>query len=319
MIMHANDTRRVFTIAEIGINHNGSLDLCMQLIDGAVEAGADAVKFQKRNPDVCVPEHQKGVMRETPWGEMTYLEYKHRMEFGEAEFDAIDTYCARKGIAWFASAWDLDSQRFLARYDLKYNKIASAMLTHVELLEMVAIEGKHTFISTGMSTLEEVDAAVEIFRRFDCPFEVVHCNSSYPAASEDLNLNAIRTLRQRYGCDVGYSGHEFGLTPSYIAVALGATSVERHITLDRTMWGTDQKASVEVEAFQKLVRQIRSVEVMLGDGVKRVTDAELPIRKKLRGDDAPVAPVEMTAAEQAGFVPTGVRSFARRRRTTPAA
>jgi N-acetylneuraminate synthase len=281
--------RPVFTIAEIGINHNGSLDLALKLIDGAVEAGADAVKFQKRDPDVCVPEHQKPVMRETPWGTMTYLEYKHRMEFGEAEFDVIDAYCRERGIAWFASAWDVGSQHFLRKYDLAYNKIASAMLTHMELLEAVAEEGKYTFISTGMSTLEEVDAAVAVFRRHNCPFEVVHCNSSYPAASEDLNLRVIETLRERYNCDVGYSGHEFGLTPSYIAVALGATSVERHITLDRSMWGTDQKASVEVEAFKKLVRQIRSVEASLGDGIKRVTEAEKPIRKKLRGDECATA------------------------------
>lgn len=289
MIAFPHVQRRVFTIAEIGINHNGSLELALQLIDGAADAGADAVKFQKRDPDVCVPEHQKSVQRETPWGPMTYLEYKHRMEFGEAEFDAIDAHCRKRSIAWFASAWDVGSQHFLRRYDLPYNKIASAMLTHGELLEAVAEEGKHTFISTGMSTLEEVDAAVEVFRRHRCPFEVVHCNSSYPAASEELNLRVIQSLRERYGCDVGYSGHEFGLTPSYIAVALGATSVERHITLDREMWGTDQKASVEIPAFKKLVRQIRSVEASLGDGVKRVTEAEIPIRKKLRGDECATA------------------------------
>lgn len=284
MISFTPVRRHVFTIAEIGINHNGSLELALELIDGAAQAGADAVKFQKRDPDVCVPEQQKPVLRETPWGTMTYLEYKHRIEFGRDEFDAIDARCRELGMAWFASAWDLGSQAFLRSYDLPFNKIASAMLTHTGLLEAVAREGKHTFISTGMSTLDEVDAAVEIFRAHDCPFEVVHCNSSYPAASEELNLRVIHTLRERYGCDVGYSGHEFGLTPSYIAVAMGATSVERHITLDREMWGTDQKASVEIDAFRKLVRQIRSVEAMLGDGVKRVTEAEIPIRKKLRGD-----------------------------------
>lgn len=284
MIMLSGATSRVFTIAEIGINHNGSLDLALQLIDGAADAGADAVKFQKRNPDVCVPEHQKEVIRETPWGTMTYLEYKYRMEFGAEEFDVIDAHCRDRGIAWFASAWDLESQLFLRRYPLKYNKIASALLTHTELLEAVAMEGKYTFISTGMSTLQEIDAAVAVFRRYRCPFSLMHCNSSYPAKSEDLNLRVIQTLRDRYDCDVGYSGHEFGLTPSYVAVAMGATSVERHITLDRSMWGSDQEASVEIPAFAKLVRQIRSVETMLGDGVKRITDAEIPIRKKLRGD-----------------------------------
>jgi N-acetylneuraminate synthase len=284
MIMQPGAPSGVFVIAEIGINHNGSLDLALELIDGAAQAGADAVKFQKRTPDVCVPEHQKGVMRETPWGPMTYLEYKYRMEFEREEFDVIDAHCRKLGIEWFGSAWDMESQEFLRSYDLKYNKICSAMLTHTELLEAVASEGRYTFISTGMSTLPEVDAAVEVFQRHGCPFSVMHCNSSYPAASEDLNLRVIHTLRDRYNCDVGYSGHEFGLTPSYVAVAMGATSVERHITLDRSMWGSDQKASVEVPAFEKLVRQIRSVELMLGDGVKRVTDSELPIRKKLRPD-----------------------------------
>ena len=288
MIMFAGGRPKVFVIAEIGINHNGSLDLALDLIDGAAEAGADAVKFQKRNPDVCVPEHQKGVMRDTPWGRMTYLEYKYRMEFGEAEFDAIDARCRERGIHWFASAWDLDSQRFMHRYRLGFNKVASAMLTNRELLEEVAAERKYTFISTGMSTLEEVDEAVRIFEDAHCAFELMHCNSSYPAASEDLNLSVIQTLKDRYGCQVGYSGHEFGLTPSYVAVAMGASSVERHITLDRSMWGTDQEASVEIPAFAKLVRQIRSVETMLGDGIKRVTESEMPIRSKLRGDAVPV-------------------------------
>ena len=274
---------RVTLIAEIGINHNGDLDIAKRLIAGAAQAGADAVKFQKRDPDLCVPEHQKSVLRETPWGSMTYLEYKHRMEFGRKEYDEIDRYCAELGIEWFASAWDLKSQAFIRGYDLKYNKICSAMLTNIPLLHAVAEEGRYTFVSTGMSELAEIDRAVEVFSEHGCPINVMHCNSSYPARVEDLNLRVIETLRDRYGVDVGYSGHEFGLTPSYVAVVLGATAIERHITLDRTMWGSDQLASVELPAFAKLVKQIRSIGSALGDGVKRVTDAEVPVRRKLRG------------------------------------
>lgn len=285
--MDGASRRRVFVIAEIGINHNGDLELCKRLIEGAAEAGADAVKLQKRMPEICVPEHQKHRPRRTPWGTVTYLEYKRRLEFGRREYDQIAAFCDNLRIDWFASAWDLESQRFLRSYDLPYNKVASALLTHHELLEEIASERRPTFLSTGMSSLEEVDAAVAIFRDRGCPFELMHCNSSYPAASEELNLSVIGTLRERYGCDVGYSGHEFGLTPSYVAVALGATSLERHITLDRSMWGTDQACSVEIPAFERMVRHVRSIEVMLGDGVKRVTDAELPVRRKLRGSLEP--------------------------------
>lgn len=270
-------------IAEIGINHNGDLEIAKKLIDGAARAGADAVKFQKREPDLCVPEAQKGVMKETPWGTMTYLEYKKRIEFGREEYDEIDRYCRKTGIDWFASAWDLESQRFLSEYDFRYNKICSAMLTNVPLLEAVAAERKYTFVSTGMSELCEIDAAVDVFAKHACPINVMHCNSSYPARTEDLNLRVILTLRERYNVDVGYSGHEFGLTPSYVAVVLGASAVERHITLHRTMWGTDQLASVELPGFAKLVTQIRSIDCALGDGVKRVTESERPIRAKLRG------------------------------------
>ncbi len=273
----------VFVIAEIGINHNGDIEIAKKLIDGAALAGADAVKFQKRVPALCVPDDQKDKPRDTPWGTMSYLEYKERIEFGREEYDEIDAHCKARGIGWFGSAWDLESLAFLHSYDLKYNKICSAMLTNVELLEAVAAQRKYTYVSTGMSTLEEVDAAVRIFQKHDCPICVMHCNSSYPARSDELNLNVIRTLRDRYGCDIGYSGHEFGLTPSYIAIVLGATAVERHITLNRTMWGTDQMASVEVPAFFKLVRQIRSIETMMGDGVKSVMASEVPIRAKLRG------------------------------------
>lgn len=275
--------KKVFIIAEIGINHNGDLNIAKKLIEGAVLAGVDAVKFQKRTPELCVPEAQKSVIRETPWGKMTYLEYKHKLEFGKEEYDEIDRYCKEKGIIWFASAWDTESQLFLRQYNLKHNKIASAMLTNKELLNMVAEERKPTFVSTGMSTMEEIEQAVDIFEKRNCPICLMHCNSSYPAKTSDLNLNLIKTLREKFNVDVGYSGHEFGLTPTYIAVALGAVAVERHITLDRTMWGSDQVASVEIPGLLKMVRQIRSIQTAFGDGVKRVTEAEIPIRKKLRG------------------------------------
>jgi N-acetylneuraminate synthase len=215
---------------------------------------------------------------------MSYLDYKKRIEFGKAEYDQIDTYCKGVGVDWFASAWDLESQAFLEQYNGRYNKICSAMLTNLPLVEAVARERKYTFVSTGMSEMAEVDDAVAVFTEYDCPINIMHCNSSYPAQTEDLNLRVIETLRSRYpAADVGYSGHEFGLTPSYVAVALGATAIERHITLNRTLWGTDQMASVEVAGFAKMVRQIRSIESALGDGKKRVTESEVPIRAKLRG------------------------------------
>jgi N-acetylneuraminate synthase len=268
-------------VAEIGINHNGSLSKAKALIDIAKAAGCDAVKFQKRNPDVCVPEHQKGVVKSTPWGEMTYLEYKHKIEFGKTEYDEIDKHCKQNNINWFASPWDLDSIEFLNNYNLKYIKIPSAMLTNIPLLEGVASKNKYTFISTGMSTIEEVDKAVEIFKSHNCPFELMHCVSTYPLDYKEANLKVINQLRNRYKCKVGYSGHEKGLQISLAAVALEATSIERHITLDRTMWGTDQSASLEPGGLNKLVRDIRIIEEAMGDGIKRITPAEFLIRKKL--------------------------------------
>lgn len=274
----------VFIIAEIGINHNGDMEIAKKLIDASVFAGANAVKFQKRTPDICVPEKQKGVMRDTPWGRMTYLEYRKKIEFGRAEYNEIHNYCLDKGIDWFASAWDSKSLAFLKPYDLKYNKIASPMLAYEAFLCEVAKEKKYTFISTGMSTIEEIEKAVDIFKKFNCLFCLMHCNSSYPARTEELNLKVIKTFKERFNLDVGYSGHEFGLTPTYVAVVLGAVAVERHITLDRTMYGSDQIASVEVPAFYKMVKQIRSIQRSLGDGIKRVTKSEIPIREKLRGN-----------------------------------
>jgi len=272
-------------IAEIGINHNGSLDIAKKLINKAIEVGCDVVKFQKKNPDICVPEHQKEVMRNTPWGDMTYLEYKKRIEFGKEEYDEIDRYCKERGIEWFASAWDLDSQEFLKQYNCKYNKIASALLTHKKLLEMVAQEGKYTFISTGMSTMEQVEKVVKIFRKYECPFELMHCNSSYPTEDFNSNLNCIKTLRKRFDCNVGYSGHEKGIQITLAAVALGVTSIERHITLDRYMYGSDQFASVTPMDLIKLCKLVRVIESAMGDGKKTLREEEKEGMNKLRNEN----------------------------------
>ena len=276
------DSSEVLIIAEIGINHNGDINIAKKLINSAIFVGCDVVKFQKRTPGLCVPEEHKDVKRETPWGVMSYLDYRKRVEFGEKEYDEIDAYCRNKDISWLASAWDIESQLFLRKYNCEYNKIASAMLTNKKLVESVAGEGKHTFISTGMSTMKEIEKVVEIFRKLQCPFELMHCNSSYPMPDDQANLRMIPVFRERFGVKVGYSGHESGLITTCAAVALGATSVERHITLDRAMWGTDQAASVEVVGFQKLVKYIRTIEKALGDGVKVVTPQEEKERERLR-------------------------------------
>lgn len=274
----------VFITAEVGINHNGDITIAKKLIDVANFAGCNAVKFQKRNPIKSAPPEQANIMRETPWGLITYLEYRYKVELSKEQYDEIDRYCRDKGFEWYASAWDLDSQLFLRQYNLRHNKIASPLLTNTSLLHMVAEEKKDTFISTGMSTLAEIEKAVGIFRQHDCPFELQHCNSSYPMNHTEANLNCIITLRNKFGCKVGYSGHERGLQISLATVALGATSIERHITLDRTMWGSDQAASVEPYGMQLLVRDIRIIEQALGDGIKRVYESELPALQRLRYD-----------------------------------
>ena len=271
----------MFIIAEIGINHNGSLDIAKQLIDVAVSAGANAVKFQKRTLDNVYSKELLDAARESPWGK-TQRAQKEGLEFGIEQYREIARYCASKNIEWFASAWDVDSQKFLRGFDLKHNKIASAMIVSEDLLEEVASERKHTFISTGMSTTREVDRAVEIFRAARCPFELMHCVSTYPMNDEDANLRRIVTLRERYKCDVGYSGHEVGLTISYAAAAMGITSLERHITLDRAMYGSDQAASVEPDGFRKLVRAIRTIEKAMGDGAIDIQAKEVPVAVKLR-------------------------------------
>lgn len=276
--------KKTYIIAEIGINHNGSMEIAKKLIDVASLAGCDAVKFQKRNPDVCVPDHQKSVMRETPWGKMTYLDYKYKVEFEKPEYDEIDRYCIERKISWSASPWDLDSLEFLDQYDLPFMKIPSAMMTNESLMRAAAKTGKKIIFSAGMSTLEETDKAVEWMRQEDADFALLHCNSAYPAPLEDLNLSCIKTLKERYDCEVGYSGHEFRLGTTVAAIYLGATILERHITLDRTMWGSDHLSSVEPQGLIKLVSGVRELEIAYGDGVKKVTDGELPFRKKLRGN-----------------------------------
>lgn len=276
------DQRHVFIIAEIGINHNGDLGIAKKLIEWAVLAGCDAVKFQKRTVEEVYSKEYLDSYRESPWG-TTQRAQKEGLEFDRREYDEIDRYCKEEGIEWFASAWDVKAQEFLQKYDLKYNKIASAMLTDDKLLEMVASEGKYTFIATGMSTFDEIDHAVEIFRKHKCPFELMHCNSTYPMPKEDANLRLIPVLRERYGCKVGYSGHETGRIVTTSAVALGATSIERHITLDNTMYGSDQAASLNVEDLVRLVKDIRLIERILGSGDKVLSESERETKKKLRG------------------------------------
>lgn len=272
---------RVFVIAEIGINHNGDMALAKQLIDAAQAAGCDAVKFQKRTIDAVYSAEVLAQPRESPWGS-TQRAQKEGLEFGEAQYDEIDAYCRKVGIDWFASAWDVESQAFLAKYKLRYNKIASAMLTHRALVEAVAAERKLTFISTGMCTLAEVDAAVAIMRAADCPFILMHTVSTYPTPVGELNLMAMETLRKRYGAQVGYSGHETPVEPSVMAAILGAVAIERHITMDRGMYGSDQSASLEPKELQALVDQLRGLPGLLGDGEKCVTAGEAVVAGKLR-------------------------------------
>jgi N-acetylneuraminate synthase len=269
-----------YVIGEIGINHNGSLDVCKKLIDVAAAAGCNAVKFQKRTPELCVPEKQKSIQRETPWGVMTYLEYRHRIEFDRDQYAEIDRYCRDKRIHWFASCWDIPSVDFIESFKPAAYKIASASLTDDALLKHTASKGRPVILSTGMSTQDEIDHAVGLLDKNK--LMITHATSTYPCTPEELNLRMIGTLRERYGVPVGYSGHETGLQTTIAAVALGACIIERHITLDRAMWGTDQAASVEPGGLHRLLRDIRTVEKAFGDGVKQVYATELPIRAKLR-------------------------------------
>ena len=273
-----------YLIAEIGINHNGDMQIAKKLIDAANATGWNAVKFQKREPDISVPQAQKSVMRDTPWGRITYLEYKKHIEFGRKEYDHIDAYCREKPICWSASPWDIPSLEFLLEYEVPFIKIASASITDDELLSRAVLSGKTIIMSTGMSTLEEIDRAVNILeKKSDGNYILMHTNSAYPAKDEDLNLRMIETLRKRYDCLVGYSGHEKNLEGTVIACALGARVIERHITLDHDMWGTDQAASLTVHAMDMLRRRIEVVFKTLGTGEKTLCEDELKVRKKLRG------------------------------------
>jgi len=269
-------------IAEVGINHNGDMGICRDLIDVAKSSGCDVVKFQKRDLELVYSQNFLDEKRESPWGN-TQRDQKNGLEFGYEEYMEIDEYCKDVGIEWFASAWDHKSQEFLRQFDCPYNKIASAMLIDKNHLAMVAEGNIHTYISTGMSTFSDIDYAVEVFTKVGTSFELMHCVSTYPMLDEDANLKMIEVLRQRYGCDVGYSGHESGLAVSIAAVALGITSLERHITLDRAMYGSDQSASLSPAGLGRLVGSVRKVEKAMGDGDKRILPAEKAIAKKLRG------------------------------------
>jgi N-acetylneuraminate synthase len=270
-----------FVIAEIGINHNGDIAIAKKLIDISKNAGCDAVKFQKRSIDIVYTKELLDSPRDSPWGK-NQRNQKTGLEFGKKEYDIIDAYCKERKIEWFASAWDLESQMFLQQFNLKFNKVASAMLTYLPLLEVIAKEGKHTFISTGMSSFADIDRAVEIFRKHQCPFTLLHCVSTYPSEDNECNLLAMKEIRDRYKCDVGYSGHEKGILPSVLAVALGATVIERHITLDKKMYGSDQAASIDEPELQLMMQQIRAVPEILGNGIKSVSEKERGIAKKLR-------------------------------------
>lgn len=280
----------VYVTGEIGINHNGDLENALALVDAAAEAGCDAVKFQKRTPEICTPRDQWHVERDTPWGRMAYIDYRHRVELGEDDYRAIDEYCRTRGLHWFASPWDVPSVHFLENFDVPAYKVASASLTDDELLRAMRATGRTVVLSTGMSTPRQIRHAVEVLGSEN--IILCHATSTYPAAHEELNLRVLQTLQREYpNVPIGYSGHEIGLQTTLAAVALGAVFVERHITLDRAMWGSDQAASVEPQGLQRLVRDIRVVEKSLGDGVKRVYESELSAMRKLRR-------IPGTAAEQ---------------------
>lgn len=269
-----------FIIAEIGINHNGSVDIAKELIKAAYDAGVDAIKFQKRTPEICVPDHQKGQMRQTPWGYISYLDYRYKVEFEKAEYEEIDAYCQSLGMAWLASSWDIPSLEFIEAFKPPAHKVPSALLTDHKLLRAMKATGRPVILSTGMSTMEEIEEAVCILGMEN--LLICHTTSSYPCPPEELNLKMIQTLLERFPCPIGYSGHEVGLVPSALAVAMGACLVERHVTLDRAMWGSDQAASVEPHGVRTLVKYIRVTEKALGDGQKQVYDSEQSSLKKLR-------------------------------------
>lgn len=269
-----------YIVAEVGINHNGDLNIAKELIRAAKHAGVDAVKFQKRTPELCVPPEQRNQMRETPWGYITYLDYRYKVEFGEDEYGEIDRYCKEVGIDWFASVWDEPSVDFLEAFSPICYKVPSASLTDHGLLRRLRATGRPLILSTGMSTMEQIKTAVDVIGQDN--LIITHTTSTYPCDPDELNLRMIETLRREFDCPIGYSGHEVGLIPSVVTIALGACLVERHITLDRAMWGSDQAASVEPGGFERLVKYIRVTELALGDGVKQVYESELPVLRRLR-------------------------------------
>lgn len=268
----------IYIIAEIGINHNGDMKVCRDLIDVAIDSGCNAVKFQKRDINEVYTQDFLDLPRESPWGH-SQRDQKIGLELSEENYREIDKYCNEKNIDWFASAWDINSQVFLKQFNCKYNKVASAMIVHKDLLEIIAKEGKYTFISTGMSSYQDIDNAVALFKKYNCPFELMHTVSTYPMEAKNANLNLIKTLREKYDCAIGYSGHEAGLVISYAAIAMGITSLERHITLSRAMYGSDQSASIEPHGVRTLVGKVREIESAMGDGIKKIIKEEIPISK----------------------------------------
>lgn len=273
-----------YLIAEIGINHNGDIQIAKRLIDAAFAANWNCVKFQKRTPEICVPEHQKTVLKDTPWGRMSYLEYRHKVEFNDEQYRYIDSYCKEKPIMWTASVWDIPSIDFMLKFDIPFIKIPSAKLTDNDVVTYAAKTGKPILLSTGMSLIEEIDEAVRILKRYTHgDYALMHTNSAYPIAHEEINLRAMVFLKERYKCVVGYSGHEYDLEPTVIAVAMGAEIIERHVTLDHSMWGSDHAASLEVHAMDMLRKRVKDIDIILGDGVKKLSRAEIEARVKLRG------------------------------------
>lgn len=273
-IFNNKTTNKVFLIGEIGINHNGDINIAKKIIKNAKLAGFDAVKFQKRNPDICIPEKKKEVLKETPWGVMTYLNYKKKIELNYSQFKQIEKYCKKIKIDWFASCWDIESVKFMKKFKTKYHKVASAMITNEKLLTEIAKQKKMTFISTGMSTYKDIEKAIKIFKKNKCKFMLMHSVSVYPCPDELLNLNMIKILKNRYKNEIGYSGHESSVIPSLIAASMGAKAIERHITLKRTMWGTDQSASLELNGMRLLVDYIRRFEKSQGSGKKIIIPEE---------------------------------------------
>lgn len=281
-MLRFKDIKDIYLIAEIGINHNGDLQTAKRLIDAVFACSWNCAKFQKRDPDACVPARQKNVPKDTPWGKMTYLEYRKKIEFGKTEYDYIDEYCKAKPLDWTSSVWDMNSLNFMLDYDIPFLKIPSAKISDKKLVEAVAKTGIPVIASTGMSTLKEVDDLVDIMKRYSCEFALMHTNSSYPTPIEDININCIKTLKKRYNCVVGYSGHEYNVEPTVYASVLGVKIIERHITLNHKMWGTDQAASLEVAAMDILRKRVRDIDLVLGDGRKRITPVEKAIKLKLK-------------------------------------